>query len=57
MFKNLMNEVEAVRKYDPELGILEAIMFINEFKDEYDDEVKNELRIFLIQGARMMATV
>jgi len=57
MFKNLMNEVEAVRRYDPELGILEAIMFINEYKDEYDDEVKNELRIFLIQGTRMMATV
>jgi hypothetical protein len=57
MFKHLMNEVEAVRRHDPELGILEAIMFINEYKDEYDDKVKNELRIFLIQGACMMATV
>ena len=57
MFKNLMNEVEAVRRYNPELGILEAIMFINEYKDEYDTDVKRELRIFMSQGARMMATV
>ena len=52
-----MNEVEAVRRYNPELGILEAIMFINEYKDEYDTDVRTELRIFMSQGARMMATV
>ena len=57
MFKNLMNEVEAVRQARPEYGILEAIMFINEYKDEYDTDVKRELRIFMSQGARMMATV
>ena len=57
MFKNLMNEVEAVRQARPEYGILEAIMFINEYKDEYDTDVRTELRIFMSQGARMMATV
>lgn len=55
MFDNLMKEVEYLRDARPDYGILEAIMFINEYQDEYASEVRRELREFMRQGAKMMA--
>lgn len=55
MFDNLMNEVEYLRKARPDYGILEAIMFIDRYQEEYPSEVRRELRDFLQEGARMMA--
>jgi hypothetical protein len=52
-----MIEVEAIRKAFPEYGILEAIMYINENEFEYDSVVKRDLRLFMNQGRRLMATV
>ncbi len=57
MFDNLMNEVEYLRKARPDYGILEAIMFINQYQEEYASEVRRELRDFLREGATMMAPV
>ena len=56
MFANLMAEVEyvrAARNYD----ILEAIMFINEYEEEFPSEVRRELKEFMRQGAKMFAPV
>jgi hypothetical protein len=55
MFDNLMAEVEALRNARPDYGILEAIMFINEYEDEYDSIVRRELREFMRQGRKLMA--
>lgn len=55
MFDNLMNEVEYLRKARPDYGILEAIMFINQYQEEYASEVRRELKEFMRQGAKMMA--
>ena len=57
MFDNLMNEVEYLRKARPDYGILEAIMFIDQYQEEYASEVRRELRDFLREGAKMMAPV
>ena len=54
-FNNLMAEVEYLRKSRPEYGILEAIMFIQDYEEEYPSEVRRELRQFMFDGARMMA--
>ena len=54
-FANLMAEVEYLRKSRPEYGILEAIMFIQDYEEEYPSEVRRELRQFMFDGARMMA--
>ena len=53
-FSNLMNEVEAIREswgYD----VLEAIIYIQDNKEEYPSEVRRELREFMFQGAKMFA--
>lgn len=53
-YYNLMSEVEflkAARGYD----ILDAIMFINEFEDEYPSEIRRELKEFMRDGRRMFA--
>ena len=54
-FNNLMAEVEYIRKSRPEYGILEAIMFIRDYEEEFPSEVRRELRQFMFDGARMMA--
>ena len=54
-FNNLMAEVESLRKSRPEYGILEAIIFIRDYEEEYPSEVRRELRQFMFDGARMMA--
>jgi hypothetical protein len=54
-FANLMAEVEYLRKSRPEYGILEAIMFIQDYEEEFPSEVRRELRQFMFDGARMMA--
>jgi hypothetical protein len=55
-FNNLMSEVEYLRKARPEYGILEALMFINEYEEEYPSEIRRELREFMRDGRRMFAT-
>jgi hypothetical protein len=55
MFDNLMKEVEYLRNARPEYGILEAIMYINQYEDEFASEVRRELREFMRQGRKMMA--
>lgn len=54
MFENLMSEVEYVREARG-YGILEAIMFIKEYEEEFSSEVRRELKAFLREGARMFA--
>ena len=54
-FNNLMSEVEFL-KTARGYGILDAIMFINEFEDEYPSEIRRELREFMRDGRRMFAT-
>lgn len=55
MFDNLMNEVQYLRQARPDYGILEAIMFIQQYEEEYASEVRRELKEFLRQGAKMFA--
>lgn len=54
-FNNLMAEVDYIRKHRPEYGVLEAIIFIREYEEEFPSEVRRELRQFMFDGARMMA--
>lgn len=54
MYKNLMAEVEYIQEARG-YGILEAIMFINEYEAEFPSEVRRELRDFMAEGARMFA--
>jgi hypothetical protein len=56
MYKNLMTEVEYVREARG-YGILEAIMFIKEYEDEFPSEVRRELKDFMREGAKMFAPV
>jgi len=56
MYKNLMAEVEYIREARG-YGILEAIMFIREYEDEFPSEVRRELKAFLREGAKMFAPV
>ena len=56
MFENLMAEVEYVREARG-YGILEAIMFIREYEDEFPSEVRRELKDFMREGAKMFAPV
>lgn len=53
-FNNLMAEVEFL-KTARGYGILDAIMFINEYEDEYPSEIRRELREFMRDGRRMFA--
>ena len=53
-FNNLMSEVEFL-KTARGYGILDAIMFINEYEEEYPSEIRRELREFMRDGARMFA--
>lgn len=55
MFDNLMAEVEYLRQARPDYGILEAIMFINEYQEEYASEVRRELKEFMRQGSKLFA--
>ena len=55
MYSNLMAEVEYLRSSRPEYGILEAIMFIRDYEEEFPSEVRRELKQFMFDGARMMA--
>jgi hypothetical protein len=54
-FNNLMAECEFL-KTARGYGILESIMFINEYEEEYPSEIRRELREFMRDGARMFAT-
>jgi len=54
-FNNLMSEVEFL-KTARGYGILDAIMFISEFEDEYPSEIRRELKEFMRDGRRMFAT-
>ena len=54
MYKNLMSEVEYIRKARG-YGILEAIAFILEYEEEFPSEVRRELKEFMREGARMFA--
>lgn len=54
-FNNLMAEVEFL-KTARGYGILDAIMFISEFEDEYPSEIRRELKEFMRDGRRMFAT-
>ena len=58
-YKNLMEEVEFVRENcaDFDCGILEAIIFINDNRDQYSSQIIRELDMFLREGARMFAPV
>jgi len=56
MFENLMAEVEYIREARG-YNILEAIVFINEYEEEFPSEVRRELRNFMREGARMFAPV
>lgn len=58
-YANLMEEVEYVRDNcaDYKCGILEAIMFINDNRDQYSSQIIRELDMFLREGARMFAPV
>jgi hypothetical protein len=52
MFDNLMAEVEYVKQARG-YGILESIVFIQEYEEEYPSEVRRELKEFMRQGAKM----
>ncbi len=54
-FNNLMSEVEFL-KTARGYGILDAIMFIQEYEEEYPSEIRRELKEFMRDGARMFAT-
>ena len=54
-YSNLMAEVESIRQGWKGYGILEAIMFIDEMKEQYSPEIQRELREFLRDGARLFA--
>ena len=56
MYKNLMAEVEYIREARG-YGILEAIMFIREYEDEFPTEVRRELAAFMDEGRKMFAPV
>ncbi len=53
MFDNLMAEVEYVKQARG-YGILESIVFIQEYETEYSSEVRRELKEFLRLGAKML---
>ena len=57
MFDNLMAEIEYLKAAGRVPGILEGIMFIQQYEDEYSSEVRRELREFMRQGARLFAPV
>jgi hypothetical protein len=50
-----MAEVEYIRQGWKGYGILEAIMFIDEMKEQYSPEIQRELREFMRDGARLFA--
>ena len=54
MYKNLMAEVEYIREARG-YGILEAIVFIRDYEEEFPSEVRRELAAFLREGAKMFA--
>lgn len=57
-FENLMNEVECINRAYGYVGVFDAIVYINENRDEYrGTAVLRELREFMAQGARMFAPV
>jgi hypothetical protein len=51
MFDNLMAEVEYVKQARG-YGILESIVFIQEYETEYSSEVRRELKEFMRLGAK-----
>jgi len=54
-FNNLMAECEFL-KTARGYGILESIMFISEYEEEYPSEIRRELKEFMRDGRRMFAT-
>ena len=54
-YSNLMAEVEFIRRAWKSYGILEAIMFIDEMKEQYSPELQRELREFFREGAQLFA--
>jgi hypothetical protein len=56
MFDNLMKEVEAIRGAWG-YGVLEAIEFILDNREEYDEQINRELRTFMAMGSKMFAPV
>lgn len=55
MYENLFDEVEAVKSAYKDFGVLEALMFIEEFKDEYSSQVRIELAKFMEEGRKLFA--
>jgi hypothetical protein len=53
-FSNLMTEVEAMRD-SWGYGMLEAIQYIQENREQYPSEIRRELREFMFQGAQMFS--
>lgn len=54
MFTNLLTEAASIQKAWG-YGLLEALEFIYTHKYEYSDEIQQELKEFMSQGAEMFA--
>jgi len=57
MYENLFAEIEALRAAYKDFGILEALIFIDDHRDEYDYQVRSELRKFMAEGRKLFAEV
>lgn len=55
MYKELFEEVESVNKAFGWVGCLDAIMYIESWKEEYSGKVQAQLRMFMNEGARLFA--
>lgn len=53
-FSNLMGEVDAMRE-SWGYGVFEAIIYIEENREQYPSEIRRELREFMADGAKMFA--
>lgn len=56
-FDHLMDEVRAINDAWGYTGALDAIMYIHDHMDDYEDtRVLRELRAFMADGAKLFAT-
>ena len=57
MYDSLMNEVECINKSWGYVGVLDALMYIQENIEEYrGTQCLREFRQFMAEGARLFAT-
>jgi hypothetical protein len=54
-YAKLMTEVEAINSWMGTVGVLDALMWINEHIEEYDGPVLYEYRTFMREGAQLFA--